>query len=490
MWIGLFFGILCLGVQFRQILTDGSDRVLPSELSSNLAERVDVYRKKITQCLKLGGYTKCVPYSVEVLLLYFQAEHFYNESARTELWILLGTVIRMAQRMGYHQDSSNFPLISQFHAEMRRRVWAVIFQFDSTASSTYGLPRLIREATSNTTEPRNLMDTEFDEDSTELPPPRADLSATQVPHLVAKNRLYSVYGLITDMTSSLVPYPYNEVMRLDEILQKTYNSIPPGLHMRSLSLSTMDDRSLIIRRLLITLLFHKARCTLHRKYMIQGRTNSRYVYSRTQCIEASLQILEYQSMLNQAIAPGGILYLQRQKISQIVRQEFLLATTILCVDLDHDIKLEFTKSQWNTSKVPTSERIIRALQESYLIWLGTSEVSQESKRACKALRIVLGKAGRLEPLTLATPTGILVDKSGQTPILTFAMASPASKAALSNNGSDSSVNLSRNPQRERNQLDSEQSTDQYQFVGHIETLFSYNTNKYRRIGIRMIKHNY
>lgn len=78
------------------------------------------YREKIVQCLVLGRYTKSVPYTIETLL-YFTVEHFQCEDTQVGNWTLLGMIVCLAMRMGYHRDAAHSPQISPYHGEMRRR---------------------------------------------------------------------------------------------------------------------------------------------------------------------------------------------------------------------------------------------------------------------------------------------------------------------------------------------------------------------------------
>ena len=52
---------------------------------------------------------------------------------------------------------------------MRRRTWAVIWNVDYSVSAQFDLPRMIHASKYDTTEPRNLVDTNFDINTKELP---------------------------------------------------------------------------------------------------------------------------------------------------------------------------------------------------------------------------------------------------------------------------------------------------------------------------------
>ena len=194
-----------LATQFQQSTDDETGSInQPFQSAKSPQDLVRIYREKVVQCLVLGKYTKSVPYTIETLLLYFLIEHFQCEDTQIGNWILLGIIVRIAMRMGYHRDASHYPRISPFQGEMRRRSWAMIVQLDLIASSQIGLPRMMKYWQSDTAEPRNLLDDDFDEDVTELPSrPNTDL--TTLVYFVTKNKFLSVFGMISDLTTSTKP---------------------------------------------------------------------------------------------------------------------------------------------------------------------------------------------------------------------------------------------------------------------------------------------
>jgi hypothetical protein len=131
--------------------------------------------------------------------------------------------------------------------------------------------------------------------------------------------------------------------------------------------------------------------------MLPARTDDRYRYSRSACIEAALRLLEYQWILNQETQAGGRLHNDRWKVSSIVNASFFLATTLLCLELDYDITREPASNSPSTSADnDTRHRIINALHNSYLIWIQTSDTSGEARKAADVLRFVLGKAQKMD----------------------------------------------------------------------------------------------
>jgi hypothetical protein len=410
MWLGLLFAIMCSATIFQELSSNGTGQSFDSRLPASQPP-TEMYREKVIQCLLLGEYMKCGPHTMETLIVHLFVEYSRSEDARVEVWILLGVVVRLALRMGYHRDTSQSSRISPFQGEMRRRNWAIIFQFDIVTSTQFGLPRMIRETQSDTAEPRNLRDEDLDEHLVALPQPRPETDLTPVLFMVVKNRLLSVICIIFDFTASTGPSSYAEVMNLDKRLQDTYNAIPAGLQWRLMAKSIMDPSALILARIFLVLLLHKAQCILHRKYLLLARTDSRYTYSRNACVEAALKLLELQTTLDQETQPGGRMYEFRWKISSVVKQEFLLATTILCLEVHYDTT---TPSPREPQQYPLDAhlkgRVMEALNGSYLIWLGSSGSSREAQKAAQALRIVLSKAQNMR----STPTvSSTIDKENQ-----------------------------------------------------------------------------
>lgn len=75
-------------------------------------------------------------------------------------------------KMGLHRDPDKLPRITPYEGEMRRRMWNFVVQIDLMVSFHLGLPCMIHGIESDTALPRNLLDLDFDENTTELPPSR------------------------------------------------------------------------------------------------------------------------------------------------------------------------------------------------------------------------------------------------------------------------------------------------------------------------------
>ncbi|KAM0239571.1 hypothetical protein ACHAP5_008217 [Fusarium lateritium] len=184
-WIGMFFGILATGTY----LYIRSQDELPEGLG-NPFEVAESFQRRCTDCLLLSKYSTAPgKYTLETLLFNIHGEFVRRRDAHLSVWILTGILIRLAMRMGYHRDADNYPRISPFHGEMRRRC--------------------------DTRLPRNITDDDFGPESTQLPPPRPETQSTAVLYSRVKVKMMTVFRTIFNQVSLGKTENYEEIMALD-----------------------------------------------------------------------------------------------------------------------------------------------------------------------------------------------------------------------------------------------------------------------------------
>jgi hypothetical protein len=137
MWLSHFFSILCLGSRNAAYSIENQpDEQMIARLGS-----ADHYQELSAAALALADYTKPKRHTVEALMAHATCEYLKQDDSHLRLWLLMGVVLRVALRMGYHRDASHFPKLSPFEGEMRRRVWTLVYVFDVLESYQLGLPR-------------------------------------------------------------------------------------------------------------------------------------------------------------------------------------------------------------------------------------------------------------------------------------------------------------------------------------------------------------
>lgn len=346
--------------------------------------QIDLYREKTVQCLIIGEYTKSGPYVLETMIHYVYIELILRGDADKDIWFLFALEVNLAMRMGYHRDPSNFPGITTLQSEMRRRLWATVLQGDMLISTQMGMPRMISDLKWDTAEPRNLSDNDFDDNTTELPPPRPETELTPALSMIARRRMFLALGAIGDITSAAQPCGYPEVMRVDGILHQAAASIPPPFKPKPLAISVTDTPEVIMSRLFIMHLFYKGQILLHRRFLYVESTSPDedvFAYSRTTCLDASLSALDIQHILDEETGPGGQLYTMRWRVSSIMNHTFLTATMVLCSMLHRGRTLQ------------REDEILRALRRTRTIWMRASSGSLEAKKAAETVSIVLARVG-------------------------------------------------------------------------------------------------
>lgn len=348
--------------------------------------RINLYREKIVQSLVLGEYTKSSPYVLETMLHYVYIEFAIHADADKDIWFLLALMVNLAMRMGYHRDPSNFPGISPLQSEMRRRIWAIVLQGDILISGQMGMPRMISDWKCDTAEPRNLNDTDLDQDILELPPPRSETEITTALGTIARRRLLTVIGTISDLTAKVESCNYQEVMRVDASLHEATAKIPQPFRMKSMTASITDSPQVIVSRLFIRHLYYKGQIMLHRRFVLMESTSADedlFSYSRKACLDASLGMLHIQHILDEETCPGGQLHMMRWRVSSIINHQFLTATMILCSLLHRGQTLHRKEENMTT------------LRSTRAIWMRSSSISREAKKAAETVSFVLAKAGDL-----------------------------------------------------------------------------------------------
>ncbi|KAI1173666.1 fungal-specific transcription factor domain-containing protein [Nemania sp. FL0916] len=385
-WLGLLFTIMCLATQFQKFsIVPGSQPQPGADHTSDLDINIRTYRLKAVQCLVLGKYATGGAYVLETLMLYFSIELFLCTDADVGVWILLGITVQLAMHMGYHKDPSHFEGMSAFAGEMRRRIWATIVELDLGVSAQMGLPRLIKPWQSDTAEPRNLLDTDFHGDIIDLPPSRPATENTTMLYRLGKSRMMAAFGLIWDFAADIRSHPPDEVTTIDNKLEEALKKIPDCLQWESMAHCILDSPQIILQKMVLHIIYYRAKIVLHRKCIDNARSEDQYTHSRDVCLDAAFKLLELQYIIDENTRPFCQLYHERWRISSLINHDFLLATSILCLYLQ-----KIKRSTTDEGESALVRKIIEVLEKSHSIWLRSSDVSKEAWKVTKALSIVIG----------------------------------------------------------------------------------------------------
>ncbi|EGD96107.1 C6 transcription factor [Trichophyton tonsurans CBS 112818] len=388
-WIAMVFAMLRLAM-----LSYHRERDEPPEFRGKSLDIAKTYRIAMAQGLVYSDFTKPHRYLLETLAFHLQAEYSQSCDSETSVWILVGMIVRLGMRMGYHRDSKMFPNISVFQGEMRRRLWTWVRQADLLFSFEAGLPSMIRTGDSDTDFPRCLYDEDFDEDSKETPPERPFNQPAPIAYTIAHARLTTVFGRVLEQSQKLRGSSYEEVLELDRELRHAREVIPEWLQMKPLPECSHEPSTLIMNRIAVESIYHKAQCVLHRPYLTRARENPRYTLSHRACIDSSLELLRLQAMIHAEKTSGRRVLHPRYYIISLTGHDFLLASTILALDLYHEAQLEANRRQgespygWGCGM---QEEMLATLRQSYNIWNELKDESMDAWKASSVLGLLLEK---------------------------------------------------------------------------------------------------
>ncbi|RBR09763.1 hypothetical protein FVER53590_30469 [Fusarium verticillioides] len=182
LWISILFSMLFISANISRT---GKEKEIPGHGFTVAA----------AQCLALGDYFRPKAFCFEALLLYLHSRFITCLEISPDMGALLSVLAHIAMISGYHRESS-VPSLSPFTAEMRRRAWSSFMQLDLLVSFHLGVPSRITLAVSDTRAPSNLLDSDFDEQSVQLPSSRPDSELTGVTFSILKRKFMEIFDKI------------------------------------------------------------------------------------------------------------------------------------------------------------------------------------------------------------------------------------------------------------------------------------------------------
>ncbi|KAF5558838.1 hypothetical protein FNAPI_4928 [Fusarium napiforme] len=374
-WIAQLFMMLSLGVFFNNFINSSElegDSPLPAQ------DRIRHYKACAGWALVWGKYTQPSSATLPAFLLYVESSFLFNRAAQMNCYVLSGVCIRLMLKMGLHRGPSKLANISPYEGEMRRRMWNMAIQVELLVSFHMGLPSMLQGIETDTAVPRNLDDHDFDEDSTELPLSRPPTDWTSMTYPIHKTQILRVFGQIARQAHALTPPSYAEVAKLDNLLHETWKSVPSFMMVRPLDECVGDPPVLLIQRFGLTALYNKCRIVLHRRYLAEAIPQREHDYSRRQCLEGALSLLNYQHIIWEAF------------------HDFLMAAMVLYLVVKNENYSEVGSDyDWmsQTAPTPTKDELICMIKRSWLIWADVSRNAVEVKKTADTLATMLAKLG-------------------------------------------------------------------------------------------------
>ncbi|OGM42351.1 hypothetical protein ABOM_007908 [Aspergillus bombycis] len=249
----------------------------------------------------------------------------FNGSKPDRIWLAQGVLQRIANYMGLHRDPTHFPEMPLYHAEMRRRLWSTIMEFEVQVSMDLGmLPNTIEF---DTTPPSNLDDEAFEETTTTCPKQAPTSTQTQSSLQIHLRRSLAARITIARLMNDTFTEPsYDDVLKETNNLARIITASEASLHLFT-----------VVHRNLINFLTRRFLLALHRPFATKALQDPRYYYSRKVCLDNALLLLtpEPDWDFNQMLLVSIILF----------RHIMHHAAIVLCVEVVGQIKEDQSEKQ-------------------------------------------------------------------------------------------------------------------------------------------------
>jgi len=368
-WLGLTFAILSLAESFGLRDMDPGNASVKACL-----ERVQRLHSLSAAAAVLADFTTPKKYTLECLIFYTTG--LRSNDGFMKVWLMIGLILRLSLRMGYHRDPRFYPSISAFDGEMRRRVWTTVSMIDILISFQLGLPSMVRTITTDTEPPRNLLDRDFNPWTKVLPPGRSVDELTPASYARTKVGIVRIFGQAAELGHSTVPAKLEEVMKLNEDLEVARKIMPSLLKMPEMSELVTDAPEQIMCRINLALLILKTRIILHRNFMLapleqlsEAEQRRGVGTSTLICAESALSVLCLQHSIYAESQPGGKLYTVKWYMGSISTHDFLLAAMVICLVLSRQMSADNElRNAGSELFCPRRQAMIDALEKSQKIW--------------------------------------------------------------------------------------------------------------------------
>lgn len=204
-------------------------------------------------------------------------------------WISSGALIRNAVSAGLHREPRDFPRVSPFYAELRRRLWYSILEYDLVTALAKGRPPTVRDDEYDCELPASTFDEFISDTSSEGAirqhvgpgvysiggPVQPQINIVLARYLPLRSRVCrAVNGIRLDVD-------YDEILHLDAEVQE---------FLREASQVGSEEAG-SFKRSLSTILSQRCVIALHAPFVTRALHDPKWIYSRARCLETARAIL-------------------------------------------------------------------------------------------------------------------------------------------------------------------------------------------------------
>ena len=249
------------------------------------------------------GRLSIVGLQVHCLLLLARQTNFVGPDL---VWIAVGALTRTAIYMGLHRDPTNYPKMSVFDTEIRRKLWATILELAIQTSLDFSMPPLISLDDFDTLPPSNIDDSQISP-TTDVPPLSSSehvfTQSSLQNNLIKSSHLRLKVARLMNLFSSNPTY--DEILGLSsEVFDAVRES---AAKMQFYQSSAVGHKPSGFHRDLSQHFLRRFILALHLPYSMKAQKDPRLYFSRKVCLEQALHSASPQmdSDFSRLIASGG-----------------------------------------------------------------------------------------------------------------------------------------------------------------------------------------
>lgn len=205
-----------------------------------------------------------------------------------EAWLTTSFAMRMAQAQGMHIDGERWRL-SRKETETRRRLWSHLYMLDKTIALAIGRPFAIVDQQCLVKRAQNVWLDDVADDTAANNVPVLPISepTLSVCNFLAHD-LAKIVGNIQERCFGLFTVSYDTVLSLDRDILNWESKLPDYFRLKDPDTSRDDLHPFLYwNRLHLHSMYHFARVTLHRPYLLRQSITNRFRHSHDACISSA-----------------------------------------------------------------------------------------------------------------------------------------------------------------------------------------------------------
>lgn len=228
---------------------------------------------------------------VHCLLLLCRQTYAIDKEAS---WASAGALMRQAIHQGLHRDPKNFPTLSIFDGEMRRRIWGTIIEINIQFSIDAAMPPLLGPSDFDTLPPSNLEDEDFDQTTTSLPSPQPRGSYTSASlQILLLESFHTRLQIARTINDCAQEQSYENSLHLGNELSTACKEMSRLFHTFFGSTGGRNIRPTLFHHRLLDTLLRRFILNLYRPFTIEATHDPRFYLSRKLSLESALVMASY-----------------------------------------------------------------------------------------------------------------------------------------------------------------------------------------------------